>query len=363
MRRGLLFVLVVALLAACTRDSLNGKEPGNGANTINAKIDDYEVDVDTRAELKDNKHNVWTENDEITVYYDETSKVYRFNGKTGDRSGSFTLINSEPLDKKVEFDQYYALYATSKSVRTSNAASPAICSELQSVQQYKEDSYDPNAAIMLGSSRNGKDFEFANVLGYLRLAITGDKVVKSIQIEGNNNEVIAGGIVVNTNYDISRASKDKKVITLDCGEGVQLTDQPTNFYFSMIPMTFENGVSFTITFDDDTLFPKATTQSITITRNTVLSFGQFNAGDDIEWQTINISHKGQRVSAPLFNGGIDLAGIVYWGDGFMTNINKETSYVYTDGQDAHTITTKTYDATAVGFEDCTGIIELDLTGF
>lgn len=357
-------MLVVALLAACTRDSLNGKEPGNDADTINATIEDYNVDVETRAELKDNKHNVWTENDEIAVYYYGGRKLYRFNGKTGDRSGSFTLFDEFASDlSDVEFDKYYALYADKKSFFGDYDATLTFGSQLKPVQQYTQGSYDPKAAIMLGTSHDGKDFEFVNVLGCLRLAITGDKVVKSIQVEGNNGEIIAGGIIVEGNCEFTTASKDEKTITLDCGEGVQLTDQPTYFYFSMLPMTFEKGISININFDDDTCFPMATTQSITIKRNTILSFGEFSVGDDVEWQSVSISHRGESVSAPCFSGGIDLAGIIYWGDGFMTNINKTDSYVYADGQDSHTITAKTYDATVVEIDECTGIIELDFSGF
>ena len=364
MRRGVLYVLVTILLAACTQDSIN--EIGvkdDATNTIYATIGDF--DIDTRVELNDKIQTVWTENDEICVFDNGTMDIYRFNGKTGDRSGNFSLIESHAISTNgCVFDRSYAVYLADHRVASYPDLSPALLSTLPSVQECKKGSYDINANAMLGSSENGRDFKFINIFGYLRLSITGDKVVKSIKLEGNNGEIIAGQVSFNTSGVAKANNTSEKAIILDCGEGVQLTDEPTEFYFTVIPTTLQNGIIVTITFDDDTLFPKRTSNSITINRNTIQPIDSFNTSDNsVQWQTITISHTGASISAPYFMGETDLAGFIYWGDGFMSNINYETSYTYTDNESSHTITTKTANATIVEIRNCLGISEFDLTNF
>ena len=365
MGRGLLYLLFTTLLVACTQDSINeiGIKEDNGADTIYARISDF--DIDTRVELNDKRQTVWTENDEICVFDNGTMDIYRFNGKTGDRSGSFSLIESHAISTEdCVFDKPYAVYLADQKVSSYSDHQPALYSTLPSVQEYKKSSYSLNTNAMLGLSENGRDFEFINIFGYLRLSITGDKVVKSIKLEGNNGEIIAGQAHFNTSGIAKANNTSEKAITLDCGEGVQLTDEPTVFYFTIIPTTFNNGISATITFDDDTLFPKRTSNSITISRNTILPIASFNTGDNnVQWQTISISHTGASVSAPYFKGETDLAGLIYWGDSFMSNINYVTSYTYTDNEPSHVITTKTTNATYVKINNCKGITEFDLTNF
>ena len=359
MKRALIYLLVATMFAACARDNVKM----DGVETIQGTIADF--DVVSRVELNGNIQTVWNENDEICVFHDNEIKTYRFTGKTGDRSGSFTLVASEEQTTDgIVFDQYYAIYPVERKIR-SNATdgTPLLFTTVPTVQQYKQGSYALHANTMVGTSENGKEFEFINVLGYLHLSITGDKVVKSIEIESNRGEIIAGNAYFVHGRDVRTNNYSERVITIDCGEGVQLTDQPTDFYCTVIPQTLKQGFTVTINFTDGSIFPKSTAQEITIDRNTMLTMSRIDTAGDIAWQTITINHTGTKVSAPLFNGGVDLSGIIYWGDNFMTRINKVSSYTYTDSEASHTITTKTVDANSMHIDNCTGISVIDLTKF
>ena len=73
---------------------------------------------------------------------------------------------------------------------------------------------------------------------------------------------------------------DGDTITLDCGEeGVQLTDSPTEFYITMAPTVFEEGITVDITFTDGTMFPKATSKSVVVSRNTIQPMAALGVGN------------------------------------------------------------------------------------
>ena len=104
------------MVAACARDNVKV----DGVETIQGTIADF--DVVSRVELNGNTQTVWNENDEICVFHDDEIKTYRFTGKTGDRSGSFTLVASEAQTiDDIVFDQYYAIYPVERKIR-SNAS-------------------------------------------------------------------------------------------------------------------------------------------------------------------------------------------------------------------------------------------------
>ena len=367
MRTKLLFLLLSLLVVACAESNIN--EISSPANTkrIYASISDIEGDLDaeTRVELNESKQTVWTENDDIYIFEDGYIYVYTFDGKTGDRSGSFSHTRSysyQPFG--AIFDKYYAVHLADRMIASFNDNTPAFFTTLPAEQHYKSHSYGVNTNAMLGSSTNGTDFEFKNLYGYLRLALTGNKVVKSIIIEGNNNETLAAQIYINRegNFSIRDKAPTSTTITLNCGNGVQLTDKPTEFYFTILPTTFQNGISVTVNFTDGTVFPKSTTKSITVNRNTIQPMKCFDTGE-IVWQTVSILHTGSKIYTPHIYGSSALSGYIYWGDDYMSDINSVPSYVYDDGKESHTVTIKSMGASIIEIDNCQGISEIDLTNF
>ena len=369
MKRGLLYLLVLATLASCAKDSISEVQMDSAVNKIYASIDDSDYadsDDGTRVELNDKKQTVWTAGDKIMIF--EFGKIYewKFDGKTGDRNGSFSKTGTsytDPYGKTTNYDKYYALYLSDLTVAQFSDKSPGFGTTLPATQHYKDHSYGLNTNAMLGTSSDGKNYQFINLMGYLRLSLTGNKVVKSITLESNNGETLAAHIYVHKSSDYIIYDKTSTSITLDCGDGVQLTDVPTEFYFTILPQTLSKGISVVVNFTDGTVFPKSTSKSITIERNHIQPMKNFNTGGEVEWQTVSILHTGSKIYAPYFYGSSALSGYIYWGDDYMSDVNSVSSYTYDDGMASHTITVKTMGTTAIEIDNCQGISEIDLTNF
>ena len=360
---------MAALLASCAQDAaVDEPRMESAMNKIYATIDDSEYansDDDTRVELNDKKQTVWTAGDRIMTFSNDGFKLWQFDGKTGDRSGSFIYVHNygKPDLSYVNYDQHYAVYLADFTYGAYSDKSPTFYTTLPSTQNYKEQSYALNTNAMLGTSSDGKNYKFKNLCGYIRLSITGSKVVDNIVIKGRNSEWITGQFYFDKNGELTPYDNNAYSITLDCEDSVQLTDIPTEFYITLPPTTFAKGITVTINFTDGTVFTKSTSKSVTIERNTIQPMKSFNTGGEVEWQTISISHTGNKVYSPYFYGSSALSGFIYWGDDYMSNINNSSSYIYDDNKASHTITTKTMGATAVEITNCKGISEIDLTNF
>ena len=85
-------LLVATVVVACTEATVDEpKNDASGADKIYATIADINIDGDdTRVELNKNLQTVWNAGDQIMVYYNNLMREYTFDGKDGDRSGSFT---------------------------------------------------------------------------------------------------------------------------------------------------------------------------------------------------------------------------------------------------------------------------------
>ena len=118
---------------------------------------------------------------------------------------------------------------------------------LPSVQTYSEHSFGRNYNPAIAVSTD-ETLRFKNVCGVLRIDLTGDIKVGKITIREDGGAALwghlsaryrwvnktstqefelytANGETANWDY-----SEDRKILTLDCGDGVQLSNEPTDFY-------------------------------------------------------------------------------------------------------------------------------------
>lgn len=369
MKRLFIFTLLVTMFTACTEGVVvEIVSPSSDLEYIYASIEE-----DTRVELNEHKKSVWTKGDKIIRIGDKTLDGWKFTGQTGDRSGNFS--KSTTFDGYFDYDfkgEYVALYPYNSNISYAQFTNGdlAISQNIKKEQSYHPNSYDPTSNTMFGSSSDGKNFKFKNLMGYLCISLTGDKSVKKIIVTGNNNETISGDLFINifdTDVTAWNNQTSYNTITLNCGSGVQLTDEPTQFYFAIPPTTFTKGISVVVYFSDETQYPINTAKQLVLERNTIQPMANVNTGEEIEWQTITIQHSGELVYTPLIlnmSGDLATAGYIYWGDNNQTSMKEiPESYVYVDAEDEHTITIKTQNATYLYLEKCTGISEIDLTNF
>ncbi|MBQ8471652.1 MAG: hypothetical protein IJ502_06985, partial [Alistipes sp.] len=330
----MIFLMLATLFAACTKDRTEDVALTDGMK-IYATIADMEG-ADGRVQLNDKKQTVWNAGDQIMVYGADEWALYEFDGKDGDRSGSFTrlgyYLGAEDMSVYNLLDNlWYALYSDGTPYRP-QMVSGYMCFvlDIPHTSTYVKGSYGLTTNVMLGTSSDRVNFTFINLFGYLRVSAVGTKKVKSVEVASLTSETMLSGgfafVPEIPNASVSLASDETATPSqiIDCGEsGVQLSDTPTDFYFAMKPMTIEGGIRVKFTFTDGTSFVKSTEKNIPIARNTIqpMAVLDVDAQEEDPVQFIFIYHTGSVVSAPYLEG-VGLDGIIMWGDGNTSLLNE-----------------------------------------
>ena len=372
MKKYYLILALSAILASCTNNNVVNDEPQPVAiarDKIYASIDQN----DTRVQLNDELKSVWTAGDQVTIYGPKEYSQWKFDGKTGDRVGVFSLVKAyEPMPDKV--GKYYAVYPSLGEIDYSEttASNAELITELRSKQEYVKGSYCPKSNVMFGTSEDGASYLFKNVVSYLRLSIAGGvkepKTIKSIDVLGNNGEILAGRMYINSKEGTASFRGDdvttSDIITLDCGkDGVVLSETPQEFYIVVPASPCYKGITVCVNFTDGTTYLRSTTKSINFRPNYIHPMATFSTDEEVEWQRAYIKHRGQKVAMPHISGSSALSGFVIWGDGNMSMFGGENDYRYTDGEEEHTVTIQVVGAHQFQMNHCTGITHIDLTNF
>ena len=279
-----LFLAVVAMLgfAACTNDVTEDIAVAV-PETLTVSFEE-----NSRVQLQNDK-TVWTAGDQVSVFYrSNANQKWEFQGETDDTYGTLKRVSSGN-SPTIGFDKVVVVYPYTYN-NLIEALTGNIQSYLPDTQTYAQDSYGIGSSIMISSSRTNNIY-MKNVCGWLKLQLTGNEVVKYIKLKGNNGEQVAGTLFINSDdatcmlatemngaYGDGSGDLDGTLIepndiftevTLDCGDGVALSSEPTTFYIALPPQTFEKGVTVEILAKDGTNMTKSTSNPITIERNTI----------------------------------------------------------------------------------------------
>ena len=234
---------------------------------------------ETRTYVENNKYLRWNEDDRLTAFYGNTlNRQYKFNGATGDNSGTFSLVPDGMLGTGNAFDHIYALYPYNADARITDEG--IISLTLPAVQNYSENSFGRGANTMLAVTENLEDtfLAFKNACGYqkLRLYNAEGATIKSIEVKGNNGERLAGTATVTIAFGeapvLAMADDATTSVTLDCGEGVALgttAETATEFWVTLPATTFAEGLTITATDTEGGVFEKSTTNKVIIERNII----------------------------------------------------------------------------------------------
>lgn len=270
----MLSACVSMLFAAC---SVNEEQPINPTN--NDQLLYASLEGQGRTYVEENTYLRWHEDDRLTAFYGNTmNRQYKFNGKTGDNSGSFSHVPSGDLETGNTFDRIYALYPYDETATITEEG--VISLTLPAEQQYAENSFGKGANTMIAVTENREDtfLSFKNACGYLKLKLYAPEggIVKSIEVKGNDNEKIAGAATATIAFGeapvVTMADDATTSITLDCGEGVSLgtaAETATEFWLVIPEITFTSGITITVTDSFGATFTKSTDKEIVIERNTI----------------------------------------------------------------------------------------------
>ena len=272
MKRLLTFVVVLFFIA-CNNDELY--TPLSEATRFHATIEEESTRtfVDEKIRLR------WTAEDLISLFEGTTrNKKFMFLGETGDNAGDFE-DKTTGFGSGNDVNRYYALYPYASTNKLHEDG--YITYTFPTEQTYAENSFGmaANPMVAITEDLNDYDLSFKNVGGYLRLYLFGDDVtIKSIKIEGNDSEPIAGKSIITPVYGgnpaVEMDATATTAVTLNCGEGVAVgstAETSTPFWIVLPPTTFAEGFTLTITDINDNEFTKCITANVNIQRNKYIS--------------------------------------------------------------------------------------------
>ena len=246
---------------------------------------------ETRTYVENERLLRWHEDDRLTVFYGNTlNDQYKFKGKTGDNSGTFSLVPSGELGTGNTLANIYGIYPYNADARITDDG--IITYSLPAIQSYAENSFGKGANTMIAVTENLNDtfLSFRNLCGYLKLKLYGNATIKSIEVKGNFAEKIAGEATITAAYGeaptLEMNTNATQTITLNCGEGVTLgtsAEDATIFWIVIPETTFKYGITITATSTDNKVFAKSTSNSVIIERNTPTPMGALEfVGEDTE---------------------------------------------------------------------------------
>ena len=273
MKRPIFFALAIILLGACSTKEIDIQTPVQDDIVFYASFE--QPSEGTKVYANEDLLLRWNADDRITIFNKYTyNQEYRFNGETGDNSGSFKKVDNGDFVTGNNLDNIYAIYPYLESTRISETG--AITVTLPAEQKYAENTFGLGANTMVSATTNNQ-LMFKNVGGYLMLKLYGYNVtVKSITLKGNNGEKIAGkgtvSMPVNGTPTLTMTDEATEQITLACPGYVTLGTSATGcteFWFVVPPVTFTKGFTVTVTVANGSIFTKSIYSEQTITRSTV----------------------------------------------------------------------------------------------
>ena len=234
---------------------------------------------ETKTYVESGKYLRWHEDDRLTAFFGNTlNRQYKFDGATGDNSGSFSYISSGNLETGNALDRIYAVYPYDETATITDDGKISLT--LPAVQTYAENSFGPGANTMFAVTENVEDtfLGFKNACGYLKLKFYNPEgaTIKSVEVKGNGDEKIAGAATATIAFgevpQLTMADDATTTIALDCGDGVALgttAEAATEFWVVIPETTFEGGITITVTDTEGGIFEKSTTKEVALERNAI----------------------------------------------------------------------------------------------
>ena len=267
MKKYLTFLVI--LLASCsTQERIEDNTLPSSKTLYSARLENLGSKVYVDSDLKAH----WNEGDEISIFSSSSNNKYKFNGRSGDVEGDFSLVGTYQSGENVPY--VYAVYPYNAEINLTPDYDINLF--LPAKQHYAENSYGIGANTMVAVTENNTStvLNFKNICGYIAVQLYGDGIIKSITLTGNNNEKIAGQAIVAVTYgqtpDVMMSESAGTSIVLDCGEGVKLgksVEDATAFWFAVPPVTFSQGFTVRVTNTDGYSLEKVSYAERTVVRS------------------------------------------------------------------------------------------------
>ena len=292
MKKNILSALAIcAALLGCQKNEIS--EPSFSGVDLHATIED---DASTKTVMDENNNIRWSEEDQVVAFM-KTSLGLRYQIKKeyiGKTSGYFSQVSSgssSDIGAGTEWDHNVVYYPYSDAVEAEKSGDDyALNVILPSEQTYAAESFGNGSMAMVAVSENN-NITFRNILGGMKLQLRGTQKVKSIKLEGKNNEKLSGAATVTAYTDetkpaITMASGASTSVTLDCGSGVQLNESTSiEFIIALPPVLFSRGFTVTVTDADSKTYTVETDKANTVLRSSILNMPAFKLGETPDSET------------------------------------------------------------------------------
>lgn len=289
MKKVTLFATLFALLFACTTNELdNIASEVNNETTLSDLTAGFAYEDQTKTYVENGKYLRWHEADLIAAFYGNTlNRQYKFNGQTGANNGTFSLVPNGELGTGNDLGAIYAIYPYDDTATITDEG--VISLTLPATQHYAEKSFGKGANTMIAVTENIEDtfLGFRNACGYLKLKLYNAEGVRirSIEVKGNNEEKIVGSATATIEFgstpELAMGEDATTTVTLDCGEqGVALgttAETATEFWVVLPEVTFENGITISVTDELGGVFTRETNNKVAIIRNDIQPMAALNA--------------------------------------------------------------------------------------
>lgn len=332
----ILFAATLAILTSCHKTEVPVCTVGT--DELHVSIEDL---FSTRTVMNENNRICWTDGDQIVVFLkNPAAQKYQVDAESvGKSSATFTRVSENNADASAEFEHNVAYYPYSSSVECTGSASEYVLAvALPEVQTYAEGSFGPESLPMVSVSESN-DITFRNVCGGMRLQLKGSQKVTSIKLEGKNSEKLAGPASVKAYIDgtkpvISMSSDAATSVTLNCGDGVRLSEEvSTDFIISLPPLVFSKGFTVTVTDSDNEIYVIDTDKENSVLRSSLLAMPVVNLNDFAGSGVPEVEPKeGYNVYGLVSCDGKGVPGVVI-SDGVEVTVTDETGAYYLDSEE------------------------------
>ena len=260
------------------------------------------VDPETRTQRDTDGAVLWSPGDEISLFYGsginggskftaqntEVAKVVNFTGTIGVITGG--------NDVTLENTYFWATYPYCAEASCDGAS---ITTVLPSAQVATADTFADDLFPSIGRS-SGLTMGFYNICGGLKFTVS-EEGIKSVTLQGHNNEVLAGKITVGLDADgkpeVTSIEDGSETIVLSAPAGESF-EVGKSYYLVFVPTVFENG--FTLTFTKESLraiYDRA--KKTTIRRS---AFGSMTSPDKgLEWEVAGVPIPDKKFRAYMLN--------------------------------------------------------------
>lgn len=285
--------IAMTLLTACQENetlvTVTPTETNDTEVVISATIDESATRTHLSESDNGKRHVLWDASDNVAVFYGY-DKPSKFTVKSGENT-TYAEFSTRKIEKGNAIDHYVGLYpydadATITYATEYNYTTYTVTTTFPAEQSYQENSYGVGAAPMMAVSTSNSSLSFKNMCTSVKINLKGTQKVSRIEIISlDEDKPIAGKYrytLPQEYYDFEDRIKIEPVageavnmITLDCGEGVQLnTETATGFIFTMPPREFDdNELLFRVYYAEGGFADVYKQEGFTYQRSKVVSIG------------------------------------------------------------------------------------------